>query len=179
MLPDNLLRERRNQKDVVHYISKFGKGLKNLFDSPPKARKTFEAGKAEKPEKSEEPEESKEPATGMTFGKLLQMVNHSFSFGEVYANDLAKAEIKKESPMFPVGSIIVREKNLTTTSETPEIVIAMVKREKGFSEKTDDWEFFVFDGKDLKIQKRETTGNCAQCHSQAKKTDWVFQDYLK
>lgn len=101
------------------------------------------------------------------------------TFGVVYANDLAKAEIEKDKPDFPVGSIIIREKNLAETSETPEIVIAMVKREKSFSKKTGDWEFFVFNGADLKLQKRETKGDCAKCHIQAEKSDWVFRDYLK
>lgn len=101
------------------------------------------------------------------------------TFGIVYANDLAKAEIEKTNPQFPVGSIIVREKHLSAESETPETVIAMVKREKGFSKKTGDWEFFIFNGADLKMQKRETKGDCAKCHVQAEKTDWVFRDYLK
>lgn len=105
-------------------------------------------------------------------------VSPGVSFGVVYANALAQAEINKENPQFPVGSIIVREK-LVTGNETPELVIAMVKREKGFSEKTGDWEFFVFDGKDLKINSRETVGSCSACHINAEKTDWVFRDYLK
>ncbi len=105
--------------------------------------------------------------------------SHNFVFGVVYANDLAEIEIEKENPQFPVGSIIVREKNLAATSETPQTVIAMVKREKGFSKKSGDWEFFTFNGADLKMQKRETKGDCATCHVQAEKTDWVFREYLK
>lgn len=105
--------------------------------------------------------------------------SHAFTFGVVYANDLAKLEIEKEKPSFPVGSIIVREKNATATSELPQTVIAMVKREKGFSTETGDWEFFTFDGADLKMQKRETKSDCAKCHVNAEKTDWVFRDYLK
>jgi hypothetical protein len=104
---------------------------------------------------------------------------NGMTFGIVYANDPARAEIEKENPQFPVGAIIVREKHLSETSETPEIVIAMVKREKGFSKKTNDWEFFTFGGADLKLRKRETTGDCAKCHIRAEKTDWVFRDYLK
>jgi hypothetical protein len=101
------------------------------------------------------------------------------SFGVVYANDLAKGEITRTSPSFPVGSIIVREKNETETSALPQAVIAMVKRSKGFSSATNDWEFFQFDGAGLKPQKRETTGNCAACHIQAEKTDWVFNSHLR
>jgi hypothetical protein len=97
----------------------------------------------------------------------------------VYANLLANGEIRKDDPKFPVGSIIVREKNETDTSLIPQTIIAMVKREKGFSNKTGDWEFFVLNGNDLKLQKRETTGSCSACHVQTAKTDWVFRDYLK
>ena len=114
--------------------------------------------------------------------KKKEKTSHSemdSTFGIVYVNDLAKAEIEKEKPNFPVGSIIVREKNATATSETPETVIAMVKRGKGFSRKTGDWEFFTFSGAGLKMQKRETKSDCSKCHKQAEKSDWVFRDYLK
>jgi hypothetical protein len=101
------------------------------------------------------------------------------SFAKVFANDLAAREIYRLNPNFPAGSIIVREKLLSETDAAPEIVAIMVKREKGFSKKTGDWEFFILDGTDLKLQKRETKGDCAKCHAQAEKTDWVFKNYLK
>lgn len=140
---------RSEKNDLVNYFSKLGKAVKNGFKK-------------------------------LRNNKNYNSTEHSlFSYGFVYANDLAKAEIEKEKPKFPVGSIIVREKHKTEKSEMPELVIAMVKREKGFSKKTGDWEFLVFSGKDLQMQKRETVGNCATCHSNAKKTDWVFREYLK
>jgi hypothetical protein len=113
--------------------------------------------------------------------KKEKKTSHSVSdstFGVVYANEIAVSEFENEKPQFPVGSIIVREKNKTKDAEIPEKFIAMVKREKGFSKKTGDWEFFVFDGKDLQLQKRETVGNCSACHSNVKNTDWVFREYL-
>lgn len=107
-------------------------------------------------------------------------VSHGvLTFAVIYANDLAKMVIEKEIANFPVGSIIVREKRETATSETPQSVIAMVKRERGFSKETNDWEFFSFEAKDFKLRKRETTGDCAKCHIQAEKTDWIFRDYLR
>jgi hypothetical protein len=107
------------------------------------------------------------------------MVSHGTSFGVVYANNTAKAEIEKDAPHFAVGSIIVREKLLSADDVTPETVIAMVKRETNFSPQTGDWEFFTFSGKDLKMRTRETESSCAACHAQAEKTDFVFRDYLK
>lgn len=102
-----------------------------------------------------------------------------FTFGTVYANDLAKGEFAKFTPIFPEGSMIVREKRLKIDDEKPQTVIAMVKREKGFSKKTNDWEFFTFNGADLALKKRETKGDCAKCHAEVKNTDFVFKTYLK
>ena len=101
------------------------------------------------------------------------------TFARVFANDLATPEMHKDEPHFPAGSIIVREKLLQEADDVPEAVTVMVKREKGFSPKTGDWEFFVLDGAVGKVEKRETTGACAKCHTQAEKTDWVFRTYLK
>jgi len=101
------------------------------------------------------------------------------SQGIVYANALALPEIKKQNPIFPVGSILVRERHDTGTNDTPEAIIAMVKRTSDFSAKTKDWEFFVLSKDNLKLQSRETTGSCATCHIRAQKTDWVFTEYLK
>lgn len=102
----------------------------------------------------------------------------TLSMGIVYANDKAKTSIYSDSPSFPVGSIIVRERHDEELKPLPNKVIAMVKREAGFSPNTGDWEFFMFDGWTLALQLRETTGNCAACHSQAKATDWSFRTYM-
>lgn len=101
------------------------------------------------------------------------------TFTRIYANDAALAEISKDKPVFPAGSMIVREKLLTETAETPELVTVMLKREKGFSRKTADWEFFVLDGGVSKVKQAEKTGSCSKCHAQAAETDMVFKTYLK
>lgn len=171
---------QKNDKDLVQLLSQFGKGVKKLFTPSKSVEKQTETTTSENSEKQTETKTSENLPTGVTFSSLLiDSADHKFSFGIVYANELAKAEIEKKSPQFPVGAIIVREKNLALTSETPQTVIAMVKREKGFSKDSGDWEFFTFNGADLKMQKRETKGDCATCHIQVEKTDWVFRDYLK
>ena len=101
------------------------------------------------------------------------------TFARVFANDLANAEIYKDVPKFPVGSIIVREKLLKAEDTNPELVTVMVKREKGFSAKTGDWEYLVIDGAMDKIKQRETVSSCSKCHAQAAQTDFVFKTYLK
>lgn len=101
------------------------------------------------------------------------------TFGKVYANDLAKSQVWRDLPIYPIGSIFVREKLLTEKSETPDVVTAMVKRERGFDDKTGDWEYFTFSGTDLQLQKRQTKSDCSKCHANASQTDYVFKQYLK
>ena len=105
--------------------------------------------------------------------------DHEFTFGVVYANEIAAAEIDKPTPRFPVGSILVRERLDSATSTVPAAVIAMVKRPAGFSNATADWEFFTFSGAHMKLLSRQTTGRCAECHSTTQKTDWVFLTQLQ
>lgn len=101
------------------------------------------------------------------------------TFARYFANDLANAEIYKDAPKFPVGSVIVREKLLNAEDAQPELVTVMVKREKGFNPKNGDWEYLVVEGGLSKITKREKKGSCAACHAQAEQTDFVFKTYLK
>jgi hypothetical protein len=139
----------RNQKDVATIFKDFRIGLKTFFRSHKSS------------------------------ASIESIHNNLFSFGFVYANDLARFELNKAKPVFPAGSIIVREKRNKAEDETPQMTIAMVKREQGFSRKTGDWEFFTFNGSDLKLIRRETKSDCAKCHSQVKGTDWIFKTYLK
>jgi hypothetical protein len=101
------------------------------------------------------------------------------TFARVFTNDLAYNEILKEKPVFPPGAMIVREKLLKETDETPQLVTVMLKHEKGFSPKSSDWEFFVLDARLAKIKKNESAGSCSKCHAQAGETDFVFKTYLK
>ena len=101
------------------------------------------------------------------------------TFARYYANEAAQGEIYKDAPKFPVGSVIVREKLLQQDAARPELVTVMIKREPGFSRKTGDWEYLIVAGDLGKVQKREKTGSCSQCHAGAAQTDFVFKTYLK
>ena len=101
------------------------------------------------------------------------------SYGVIYVNEAARhALLDEKRPQFPVGSIIVREKLKMADATTPQLLVAMVKHERGFNPKANDWEFLVIDGDASKIQRREKTGDCLACHSQQKTTDFVFRSYL-
>ncbi len=154
-----------------------------VIEPLPSSVKFTDLLKIEKPEdknKSETVSEESKKAdeTAVSAKDSESHENQNTTYSAVFANDLAASALKNKKKSFPVGSIIVREKLLKIDDVQPELVTVMVKRQKGFSEKTDDWEFLVIDGKIDKIEKRETIGSCAACHTNAKQTDWVFREYL-
>ncbi len=145
----NLPVRETERKDLVQYVSILGRMTKRLFDPD---------------ESDEKPIES-----------MLKPV-HEDRYGFVYANDVASGQMEVEKPLFPEGSIIVRESKVRADSPSAEKVIAMVKHARGFSKETGDWEFLSFDG-DLNLLARATKSDCATCHRRAESTDRVFRGY--
>lgn len=86
--------------------------------------------------------------------------------------------IEDKKPEFLRGSVIVREKRTHIGDTTPQLLVMMVKREKGFNSKARDWEFLMIDGGLSKVLKREKSGECLQCHKKQKEQDFVFRYYL-
>ena len=98
------------------------------------------------------------------------------TFGFAYVNDAARESmVGKKTVKFPTGSIIVREKLLTPAAATPDVLVVMIKREKGFNPKANDWEFLTVSGDIKKIEKREKEGKCRACHASAASDDFVFR----
>lgn len=101
------------------------------------------------------------------------------SFGVVYVNETAQqAMLQQKKPNFLVGSIIVRERPSSPDSTTPQLVSAMVKRQKGFNSSSGDWEFLVAESSAGKTQMQEKKVNCLSCHENQRESDFVFRTYL-
>jgi Cytochrome P460 len=98
------------------------------------------------------------------------------SYGVVYANKLAsQAYTETKSQVFPVGSIIVREKLSRPDANQPDLLAVMIKREPGFNPAGGDWLFLTVDGAASKVIKRMKKGACLECHRSARERDFVFQ----
>jgi len=97
----------------------------------------------------------------------------------VYANNLARqAYSNYGSPdfaLFPVGSILVREKLMRINSDKPQVLTVMIKREKGFNPEGGDWSFLAIDGAATKVHQRKKKGSCLECHQSASVRDFVFE----
>ncbi|MFN3652644.1 MAG: cytochrome P460 family protein [Armatimonadota bacterium] len=104
---------------------------------------------------------------------------HLDKFVTVYGNPAArKPMLERKRPVFPRGSLLVKEKLSTADSRAPELLTVMRKREKGYFPAGGDWEYLVLDGSGSKIEERGRLKRCASCHAQWKETGFVSRTYL-
>jgi hypothetical protein len=104
---------------------------------------------------------------------------HSSKFITVYVNEIGRhAMMEEETPHFPQGSIVVKEKLSTPTSTAPELLTVMIKRAPGYNPESGDWEYLVTDGTGKSVQKRGKLENCQACHLRDKSTDYIVRSYL-
>jgi Cytochrome P460 len=93
----------------------------------------------------------------------------------VYANSLAREALVASPPIpFPRGSILVREKRAEADAKEPEMLTVMIKRQRGFNPKANDWEFLMINGTGTKVLERQKKGSCLQCHQSQVSSDFVY-----
>jgi len=118
------------------------------------------------------------PATLAELPKTSANPHRRYYF-TVYVNKAGKrAMLGGKAPTFPKGSVIVKEKLPDEASKSPELLTAMVKRERGYDPNGGDWEYAVLDGAGDKVIEAGKLTRCASCHSQKKESDYVFRTYL-
>lgn len=104
---------------------------------------------------------------------------HERSYVSVFVNPKgASAMMTEARPVFPEGSIIVKEKLSSEVSQKPTLLTAMVKRKKGYNPKSRDWEYLVLDGPASQILERGKLARCNGCHTAYEDTDFVTRHYL-
>jgi hypothetical protein len=135
-------------------------GLSNVATSGPRTRLQLPQPGTTTPA----PERSKQKGEG-----------HVTALGFAYANAAARDGFQLQPFVFPVGSIIVRER-LLGASSTPDQLVVMIKHEPDFNRKAGGWEFVAVSGDMKKIVKREKDGKCLECHATAANNDFVFPE---
>lgn len=102
----------------------------------------------------------------------------------IFMNELA-AEAFQQATQYPVGSIIVKEKQMLGYRTQEAIqwngagngVGGMIKRENGFDASHGNWEYFyVEDDDEIEFGKMN---HCIECHEKAKNSDYVFGHWSK
>jgi cytochrome P460 len=96
-----------------------------------------------------------------------------------YINEIARRGLKTyaEKKRFPVGSIVVKEKQERRTEDSVRIITVMKKASAGSSE--DSWDYKMYDtGKWAEIDISELKSGlinkgCIECHRQYKNNDYI------
>ena len=104
---------------------------------------------------------------------------HRDKYVSVYVNETGRqAMLAERFPEFPLGSMIVKEKLASQSSQSPELLTAMVKREEGYNPESGDWEYLVLDGSATSVIERGELESCRNCHLAYAGTDYVTRQYL-
>ena len=94
----------------------------------------------------------------------------------IFANESAALPVFDPWGKFPEGSLLLKEKLGKEDGKT-KLYTGMLKREKGYFPECGDWEFFTVDAGATKITERGKLANCATCHEDYAKGDYVTKVY--
>jgi hypothetical protein len=119
------------------------------------------------------------PRAAMDCVAAFPMNPHETRWASVYVNDKGSDAMKQDHPIFPEGSIIVKEKLRSELDHEPELLTVMIKRSKGFNPESRDWEYLVLDGPAEKILENARLSRCNECHEKYIYTDFVTMRYIK
>ncbi|HWC58120.1 MAG TPA: cytochrome P460 family protein [Verrucomicrobiae bacterium] len=97
----------------------------------------------------------------------------------IYISKQGLDVLKNGKGIYPVGTVVLKEKFSDPSATNTELFTAMVKRDKGFNPASGDWEYFVLSGDAKKIEQRGKIESCMNCHDAYESTDFVTRDYMK
>lgn len=119
-------------------------------------------------------------STKMMCAPPMMMLGPHYDPGVVYyINDIARKGLRSfpETKLFPVGSIIVKEKQETKTEDSVQIITVMKKVLSGRDESS--WKYAMYDAKkwtEVDFTKATTASynkSCIECHVRYKDNDYV------
>ena len=106
---------------------------------------------------------------------------HAATTITVYVNPIGRtAMFTKDSPAFPQGSVIIKQKNgRFAESNTTLLYTVMRKREPGYNPAVGDWEFSVVNANGSTIEASGKLDNCQGCHVKKPDSNFVFRPYVE
>lgn len=104
---------------------------------------------------------------------------HAQTAINIYTNDLGKKAMDSGAKTYPVGTLIIKEKNPFVSQDKKRRynIGGMIKQAKGYDFENGDWAYFyqTAEGK-LDYGKLQS---CQRCHAGAKAQDFVYKNWLK
>lgn len=101
---------------------------------------------------------------------------HGPFFVRVYVNDAGIDLILNDpDPIYPAGTVIVKEKLTDVEAESADHLGIMIKREAGFNPDGGDWEYVYWENGDVFLAPTDDMGHCQDCHYAEAEDDSVFR----
>jgi hypothetical protein len=119
--------------------------------------------------------------TAANFERERKEDPHAATDITVYVNNAGRtAMFTKESPSFPPGSVIVKQKVGRGLDERNKTLLytIMRKREAGYNPTVGDWEFNVVNADGSTVEASGKIENCQGCHMKKASSDFVFRTYV-
>ena len=119
-------------------------------------------------------------------GRMLQKINsaglaphnpHEKKYAHVFISQQGAPLMRIQNPLFPRGTIILKEKFEDADGMHTELFTGMIKRESGYNPDCGDWEFFALPADAKTISLRGKLQSCVVCHVEYKDTDYVTRAY--
>lgn len=101
---------------------------------------------------------------------------HGPFFVKVYVNDIgADALFNEPDPIYPVGTVIVKQKSSGLDVEFADNLGIMIKREAGFNPTGGDWEYIYWESGESFQSTNSDLSHCQECHVTEAEDDSVFR----
>jgi hypothetical protein len=102
---------------------------------------------------------------------------HQGRWIHVFVTSRGSDAMKTGKGLYPLGTVILKEKFADAAGTKPVLFTGMLKREKGYNTKAGDWQFFVLNT-DATTVTTDHTQSCINCHAPLRATDFVSRRYL-
>jgi hypothetical protein len=86
---------------------------------------------------------------------------------------------KNDATLFPVGTVVLKQKFVDRTAQSPILYTGMLKHPKGFNPDCGDWEFFTMAGDGKSVTARGRIDSCMNCHKRYSHSDFVTKRYSR
>ena len=103
---------------------------------------------------------------------------HSDCYCHVYVNDAGLETMKSGKGVYPVGSVIVKQKYSDEKATETELFTIMRKMKQGYDTAHGDWEYSIVERTGMKELVSGRMEACIKCHTPYAKTDYVTRVYL-
>lgn len=103
---------------------------------------------------------------------------HSDYYCHVYVNEIGLETMKSGKGVYPVGSVIVKQKYSDPEATETELFTIMRKMKRGYDNAHHNWEYSIVERTGMRELVSGRLEACIKCHEDYARSDYVTRVYL-